>query len=289
MTAAHSFDDSIRALPCWRGPITIEPLPGGLTNRNHLVTCGGARFVVRQGLDSPAHGIDRRMEAAISAAAARAGLAPPLVYAGAGFLVLRHIEGRTLEAADLSGGAGLARAVQLLRLCRDKMPAYCDFALLDRRPIRLLERYAGTLAKPHHPRHQAFLRYELPLATLRERLAARPAGFAHNDVHAGNLIDDGERLWLVDWEYAGAGDPLLDLASLANNGLVPQEALADMVRAWCGGEEGDTIAAFPALRLAAGLRDLFWGYVQDGLAGGLGDYIAVNEGRVSRLVSIESR
>ena len=289
MVSAPNFDDSIRALPCWRGPITIEPLPGGLTNRNHLVTCGGERFVVRHGLDSPAHGIDRRMEAAISAAAARAGLAPPVVHGGSGFLVLRHIEGRTLEARDLSGGVGLAKAVELLRLCRDRMPAFCDFALPDRRPIRLLEQYAVTLAKPHHPRHRAFLHYELHLAALREQLAARPAGFAHNDVHAGNLIDDGERLWLVDWEYAGAGDPLLDLASLANNGLVPAQAVASMVRAWCGGEEGDTIAAFPTLRLAAALRDLFWGYVQDGFAGGLGDYIAVNEGRVARLAPIESR
>ena len=289
MVGAPRFDDSIWALPCWRGPITIEPLPGGLTNRNHLVTCGGERFVVRHGLDAPEHGIDRRLEAAISAAAARAGLAPALVHAGAGFLVLRHIEGRTLEAGDLSGGAGLTKAIELLRLCRDRMPAFCDFTLPDRRPIRLLEQYAATLAMPHHPRHQAFLRYELPLAALRERLAARPVGFAHNDVHAGNLIDDGERLWLVDWEYAGAGDPLLDLASLANNGLVPTQAVAGMVRAWCGGEEGDTIAAFPALRLAAALRDLFWGYVQDGFAGGLGDYIAVNEGRVARLASIASR
>jgi len=279
----------IRALPCWRGLITIEPLPGGLTNHNHLVTCGGERFVVRQGFDSPAHGIDRRTEAAISAAAARAGLAPPLVHAGAGFLVLRHIEGRTLEAGDLSNGAGLAKAVELLRLCRDRMPAFCDFALPDRRPIRLLDQYAATLAMPHHPRHRAFLRHEPSLAILRDRLAARPSGFAHNDVHAGNLIDDGERLWLVDWEYAGAGDPLLDLASLANNGLVPGEAVAGMVRAWSGSAEGDSIAAFPALRLAAALRDLYWGYVQDGLAGGLADYIAVNEGRVAHLASIVSR
>jgi len=275
------LDDSIRALPCWRGPIAIEPLPGGLTNRNYLVTCRGERFVVRRGFDCPAHGIERVAEAAISAAAARASLAPPLIYADAGFLVLRHIDGRTLRAEDLSRGEGLAKAITLLRQCRDSMPAFCDFALPDRRPIRLLDHYAGVLAAPGHRWHAAFRRHEAALASLREPLAARPQGFAHNDVHAGNLIDDGARVWLIDWEYAGAGDPLLDLASLANNGLVAADTVDGMVRAWSDGA-GDTIASFPALRLAAALRDLFWGYVQDGLTGGLDAYISANEQRVAK-------
>ena len=283
MSRQPAIEDRIRALPCWRGLVDIEPLPGGLTNMNMLVRCEGQSFVARFGIDTPAHGIDRGVEALVSAAAARIGLAPGLVFAGDGFLVFHHVAGRTLSAADLGREPYLGRTVDRLRRCRDEMPIACDFALPDRRPIPILKGYLAQLAAPSHRWHGAAAPIEPRLKGLSQRLAGRPVGFAHNDIHAGNLIDDGSRLWLIDWEYAGAGDPLVDLASLINNSdLEPM----DEVRAaelWLGrAPDAAFMAELADLRLAAALRDLLWGYVQDGLAGGLADYIAINRRRVDR-------
>ena len=216
------------------GPDLFEPLPGGLTNQNRLVRCLGEGFVVRLGVDNAAHSIDRGIEARISAAAARIGLAPELIHAGGGFMVLRHIEGRALAAADLASAHHLGRAIHLLRRCRDDMPAACNFPLPDRAPIRILARYLEVLAAPAQRWHDSPMRLAPRVAALTRRLESRSLGFAHNDIHAGNLIDDGARLWLIDWEYAGAGDPLIDLASLINNGGVAQADIADAAALWRG-------------------------------------------------------
>ena len=287
MSRDLAVEDRIRALPCWRGPISFEPLPGGLTNQNRLVRCLGEGFVVRLGADSAAHSIDRGIEARISAAAARIGLAPELIHAGGGFLVLRHIEGRTLAAEDLASAHNLGRAIHLLRRCRDDMPAACNFPLPDRAPIRILARYLEVLAAPAQRWHDSPMRLAPRVAALTRRLESRSLGFAHNDIHAGNLIDDGVRLWLIDWEYAGAGDPLVDLASLINNGGVAQADISDAAALWCGAA-ADSIdsASLADLRLAAALRDLFWGYVQDGLSGGLDEYIAINDARVDKCAGL---
>jgi len=97
--------------------------------------------------------------------------------------------------------------------------------------------------------HQRLLSALVPL------LAPVPSGFTHNDVHGDNLIDDGERVWLVDWEYAGQGQPLADIASLANNALMTEETAEAALRQWLDRLvlKSDR-AAFAAMRLATALR-----------------------------------
>jgi hypothetical protein len=136
------------------------------------------------------------VEARISAAAALIGLAPALIYAGAGFLVLRHVEGRTLAAADLTRGPHLGQAIQLLRRCRDDMPSACNFPLPERAPNGILKHYLAVLAAPGERWHKAAMRHGPRVAALAGRLASRPLGFSHNDIHAGNLIDDGVKIWV---------------------------------------------------------------------------------------------
>ena len=76
--AADASDplSSIRALPIWRGPVEIEPLPGGITNQNYLVSEQGRRVVVRYGGDIPVHGVMRFNELAAAKAAAAARISP---------------------------------------------------------------------------------------------------------------------------------------------------------------------------------------------------------------------
>ncbi|MDQ0394153.1 choline/ethanolamine kinase family protein [Labrys monachus] len=275
----------LAALPLWSGPLEIEPLPGGLTNRNVLVRSGQGRFVARAAGDNAIHGIDRRAEQAATRAAAEAGLGPELVWAEADLMVLRHVEGRTLAATDLAEAATLRRTVALLRLAGTAMPRLYRGPVLDRRPLVLLDRYRRMLSERPNRWRGAVEACRPLLTRLAAGLAAIPPGFAHNDIHGGNLIDDGHRLWLVDWEYAGQGQPMADIASLANNALLSEEHAGEALAQWLGhGPDAGEREAFAAMRLAAALRDLLWGYAQDAFAAppaeDLADYIAVNEQRV---------
>ena len=97
MPTDHQPLDRILQLPCWSGKVDPAPLPGGITNKNYLVTDRGQKFVVRLGQDIPIHGVMRFNELAASRAAFEAGVSPEVIYAEPGALVLRYIEGRALS------------------------------------------------------------------------------------------------------------------------------------------------------------------------------------------------
>ena len=109
------LERKIARLPCWRGPVTLEPLKGGLTNISFVANDGGEKFVVRCGDDIPVHHVFRDRERAVSAAAFEAGLSPEIVHVEPGITVLRFIDGRTFGEADLR--ASIARIVPLLKTC----------------------------------------------------------------------------------------------------------------------------------------------------------------------------
>jgi len=272
-------------LPLWSGPISVMPLPGGMTNRNLMIEAPEGRFVARIAGNNAAHDIDRAAEQAATRAAAQMGIGPELVWAEPDLMILRHIAGHTLGKSNLSDEATLLKVIALLRNTHRDLSLHYEGQAPDRSPLAILHRYTTRLQNsPGHWRgsmehHQRLLSALVPL------LAPVPSGFTHNDVHGDNLIDDGERVWLVDWEYAGQGQPLADIASLANNALMTEETAEAALRQWLDRPvlKSDR-AAFAAMRLATALRDLFWGYAQDTFAErpqtGLAEYIAINEARV---------
>src|SRR5258707_10640169 len=107
--------DKVAQLACWRGPVELSQLKGGLTNISFVATYRGERFVVRCGEDIPVHHVFRDRERATSVAAFEAGLSPEIIHVEAGIMVLRFIDGRTLVENDLRAGVG--RLAPLLRDC----------------------------------------------------------------------------------------------------------------------------------------------------------------------------
>lgn len=254
--------DRVHALPCWSGPVDPTPIGGGLTNRNFRVHDGGRRLVVRIGDDIPVHHIRRVQEIAAARAAAEAGISPPLIHAVPGAIVMEEIDGRTLGPADIADPAMLPRIVELVRRTHAEMTRRVRGPLAAFWVFHFLRDYAGQLrdaASPYAPQCDGFLAAadELEAAVQPVRLV-----FAHNDLLAANLIDDGRRLWLLDWEFGGLGDPLFDLANLASNNGLSEAAEAAMVSAYVGGEpDGALFRRYAALRAASLLREAMWSMV----------------------------
>src|SRR5260370_32390864 len=96
----------VAQLSCWRGPVALEPLKGGLTNISFVATCLGEKFVVRCGDDIPVHHVFRDRERAAAKAAFEAGLSPEIIHDEPGIMVLRFIDGRTLAEDDLRASIG---------------------------------------------------------------------------------------------------------------------------------------------------------------------------------------
>ena len=256
--------DAIAQLPCWTGKIAVAALTGGITNRNFLVTSPDQqRFVVRLGRDIPEHGVMRFNERAAARAAHAAGLSPEVTYAGEGYLVSRFIDGRTLTPADVREAHNLERIVALLRRCHHDLPRHFQGPALIFWVFQVIRNYLQLLdARHENP-------YEVTLATLAARAdrleqAVGPVTivFGHNDLLAANLLDDGRRLWLIDWDYAGFNSPLFDLANLATNNEFPVELAMKVLGDYFGKPPGANLRrGFAAMQCASLLRETLWGAV----------------------------
>ena len=258
-------DHRIRALTCWSGEVEMSPLGGGMTNRNYVVTdARDQRFVVRIGRDIPEHGVLRFNELAAARAAHAAGLSAEVVFAGEGLLVSRFIDGRALTPDDVRDPRNLLRIADLVRRCHHDMPGHFQqgpailfwvFHVI-RHYLRLLRQRASN-----------------PLGVELDALAAKSAHleqalgpvtivFGHNDLLAANLIDDGTRLWLIDWDYAGFDTPLFDLANLASNNELTPDLEDTLLRRYFNERvSADHRHGFAALKCASLLRESLWGAV----------------------------
>ena len=213
-------DDAARktaTLGCWRGRVTPRPLGGGISNHNFLVEDGGARYFVRIGEDFEVHNVLRRFELAAARAAHAAGISPEVVHAEPGAMVFRYIDGRTLAPADVRDPATLARIVPLLRACHRDLPRHFRGPAPIFWVFQVVRDYAARLADDGHRLASELPRYLAAAERLEAAVGPVELAFGHNDLLAANLIDDGKRLWLVDWEYAGFNSPLFDLGGLASN------------------------------------------------------------------------
>jgi thiamine kinase-like enzyme len=246
--------ERISGLPIWRGPVTLEPLTGGLTNISFVATDADGKYVVRCGDDIPAHHVFRDRERAASLAAHEAGLSPEIVHVESGLTVLRFIEGRTFTEADLRADA--LRIVALLKAC------HCDVARRLRGPASMF--WPFHIIRDYVRLIDADAKY-LALADRLETVQVPlPIVFGHNDLLPGNVMDDGTRLWLIDWEYGGFGTAMFDLANLSSNGEFTPADDAALLDAYFGGKLDDALRrAFAAMKAASVLREALWAMVSD--------------------------
>ena len=214
--------EKVKALPCWRGPISAVPLGGGITNVNFLVQDGAHRAVVRIGDDIPVHHILRFNELAASKAAYAAGISPAVLHHESGALVIDYIDGRTMTAQDLRQDDLLDQALGLVTRVHRDIPTHLQGPSLTFWVFHVIRDYARSL-QAGGSRHSAAMPDLLAEAAELERAVGQiDMVFGHNDLLPANFMHDGARMWLVDWDYAGWGSPLFDLGGLAANCALSQ-------------------------------------------------------------------
>ena len=246
--------DKVARLSCWRGPVALEPLKGGLTNIAFVATDGAEKFVVRCGDDIPVHHVFRDRERAASVAAFEAGLSPELVHAEPGITVLRFVEGRTFVEADLAKNIG--RLVPLLKDCHTQVGRHL------RGPANTF--WVFHVIRDYVTRLDADRRYLAAADRLEQAQVSLPIVFGHHDLLPGNFIDDGRRIWLIDWEYGGFGTAMFDLANLSSNGSFGPAEDATLLDAYFAGKVDDDLRrAFHAMKAASALREALWAMVSD--------------------------
>ncbi len=256
------LNDILQRLESSLGPLAGEPavLEGGITNHNLRVTLGGVDYVLRRpGKDTGLLGIDRNAERLANECAARLGIAPAVAAALGDCLVTLFIACHPLDGRELANG--VEEIAQALRRFHDsdtvlptsfRVPALLgDYAAIARAR-------GGTIPAPYEETVAVAGRIEAALAPV----GARPC---HNDLLAGNFIraEEGGRIMIVDWEYAGMGDPRFDLGNLSINNGFDEDTDGRLLAAYDGEAPSDgRRAELKLMRVLSDAREAAWGVVQ---------------------------
>lgn len=276
-------EDRIRALPCWRGSIEIAVLKGGISNESYVVTDAAGRHVVRFGHDYPFHHVCRDREIMTARAAHAAGFAPEVRFAGPGVMVSAFLDARTFAGVDVVRER--IRIADLLRRFHREMPRHVSGAGFIFWVFHVIRDYARTLEAGNSRMRPELAGY---LALAEELEAAQvplPVVFGHNDLLPANILDDGRRLWLIDFEYAGFNTAMFDHAGAASNaGMSPDEAL-EFLGVYFGHTPGPDIQkSFAAMQCASLLREAMWSMVSEiHLSAPGADYEAYTQENLERL------
>jgi thiamine kinase-like enzyme len=268
------------------GDLTLTALTGGITNRNFLVTVAGraGRYVIRlAGNDTHLLGISREVEHAATLAAAGVGVGPEVTafIRPEGYLVTRFIEGSPVSDEAVHQAATQRRVGESLRRIHDGPPIPGLFI-----PFRIVEAYRalaaarGVVIPREYELAESFAR-RIELAFLSNPIEMRPC---HNDLLNANFIDDGTRIRIVDWEYAGMGDPFFDLGNFSvNNGLHPDED-AEVLDAYEGEVRAGRLARLTLMRTMSDFREAMWGVLQQGISTLDVDFVAYAAEHFDRLI-----
>jgi thiamine kinase-like enzyme len=244
----------VRTLPCWQQPVDIAPLSRDCGAADFRVIDRQGVYVAKVGQNHRVHGRSRRREAAAHRAAHGAGLAPRVVYAGDDALVREYIEGRLLTASDLQGR--IDALAMILRRCHVHTAPRLHGEAAAFWVFHVLRDYARQLEAAGHPLIEKQPRLLAIAEKLEEAQAPMRMVFGHHDLSPDNFLDDGERLWLIDWEWAGFGTAAFDLANLSANADFSDADDKRLLDAYFGSSpSADVLRSFAAMKVASSLRD----------------------------------
>jgi thiamine kinase-like enzyme len=261
--AAAPIDELLGRVPCLAGtPRTVQDLPGGLTNRNYKVTTPDGAFVARVwagGGDLLA--INRDHEYANSVIAARAGVGAPVHdYRPADcLLVIGYIDGRTYTSADVADPANTHRIAAACRRLHAAPRFGNDFDMFEIQP-----RYRSVIRSRGLRLPDGYDDFAAAFGAAQAALAVRGEGTVpcNNDLLAGNFIDDGGQVWLIDYEYSGNNDPCFELGNIAAESGLSEDGLAELVTAYYGRPRRSRIARAQLFGLVARYGWTLWGAIQ---------------------------
>jgi len=267
---ALSLDEAIARVPHWAGAsdLIATPLGGGITNNNFRIDVGGQSFVLRiSGEDTDLLGISREHEHGALLAAAKLGIAPEVVYfiQPEGYLVTRFIDGRPVPPEELRQPENILRVMQTVRKIHTLPAIPGTFGA-----FRVIHEYAETARryKVKLPRDYDWLARELrdaEIALLAHPFKACPC---HNDLLNANFLADDERLYVLDWEYAGMGDAFFDLANFSSHHELSEEQDRWMLE--CYFDEDKVTqgqgARLRIMKVVSDMREASWGLVQIGIS-----------------------
>jgi len=239
---------------------SVTELSGGLTNRNLAIESDGTKYVARiSSNSSDLLNINREDEYKNTILAADVGIGATVhdYLPGQGLLLISYINGKTFGAQDIANN--LPRVAKSVRTLHGAKPFVSDFNMFT-----LQKRYLDIVQSNNFIYPDKYLDYEGHIADLKKALSVLPSEIVpcNNDLLPGNFIDDGEKIWLIDYEYSGNNDACFELGNIWAEAFLEYDALVELIDSYYGTHRPEKIARAWLQSLMAKYGWTLWAAIQ---------------------------
>ncbi|MFN8384985.1 MAG: choline/ethanolamine kinase family protein [Anaerolineales bacterium] len=251
------IDEVVTKIPEWNGKsVSITPLSGGLTNSNFKIEVDGAPYFVRvPGASTELLAIDRNNEYHNTKAASDVGVAPKVLHYISEYnvMVLEFLNGQTMSKDSLNAAGMPTRMAQAVK----RLHAGSRF-LLDFNMFRLTEYYLSLCRDRAIKIPDGYLHRMSTVNRIEQAMNVNPLATVpcNNDLLAENYIDDGNQLWLIDYEYSGNNDPTFELGNTCQEMQFSDSQISEVCAAYFGEA---TPAMIARMKLNMIMSDVGWG------------------------------
>ena len=255
-----TFGALLDQVPLIKNRTSVEELSGGLTNRNLAIDSDGKKYVARiSSNSSDLLDINRENEYKNTIIAAEAGIGATVhdYLPGQGLLLISYINGKTFGAQDIA--SNLPRVAKAVRTLHGARPFVSDFNM-----FALQKRYLDIVQSNNFIYPDKYLDYEGHISDLKKAISVLPAEIVpcNNDLLPGNFIDDGEKIWLIDYEYSGNNDACFELGNIWAEAFLEYDALVELIDAYYGAHRPEKIARAWLQSLMAKYGWTLWAAIQ---------------------------
>lgn len=262
--SSHEFDDLLDKVPRLQNRTAVTELSGGLTNRNLKISTASGDYVARISSNkSSLLAIDRRSEYENSKIAAGIGVGAPVFdyLPEFGLLVIGYIPGKTYSKLDVSNNLG--RIASTCSLLHKAAPFTRDFDM-----FAIQENYQNLVTETGFRFPNGYHQYAQHLSRMKVALAVLDEGKVpcNNDLLPANFIDDGKKIWLIDYEYSGNNDACFELGNIWSEAKLPLSALEELVTAYYGSSRPDKLARAWLFALLAKYGWTLWASIQSSVS-----------------------
>ncbi len=253
---------TIQSIPIWNNEISIKTLDGGITNENFLVEENNKKYVVRLGNDIPEHLVSRSNELIVSKAASNAGISPKVIYHSHGILVLDYIKSITLSSEGVR--KNIKSIIPLIKKIHHEIPKNLFGQSVIFWVFHVVRNYVKFLNE-NKSLHIKILSDLISKSELLEKNSSPyEIVFGHNDLLPANFLDDGSKIWIIDWEYAGYNTPLFDLGGLSSNNDFSYKEEIYLLENYFENKINDKLLLqYNSLKCASLLRETMWSMVSE--------------------------
>jgi thiamine kinase-like enzyme len=262
--SSHEFDDLLDKVPRLQNRTAVTELSGGLTNRNLKISTESGDYVARISSNkSSLLAIDRQSEYENSKIAAGIGVGAPVFdyLPEFGLLVIGYLPGKTYSNLDVSNN--LSRIASTCSLLHKAAPFTRDFDMFV-----IQDNYQKLVTESGFRFPNGYHQYAPHLSRMKAALAVLDEGRVpcNNDLLPANFIDDGKKIWLIDYEYSGNNDACFELGNIWSEAKLPLPALEELVTAYYGSSRPEKLARAWLFALLAKYGWTLWASIQSSVS-----------------------